>query len=256
MIKYLQHYLFIEDLDPKPVVDLLSKTFSYIQIEHLRQHEEIFERLQSRSPENTIVLLNAHIRFNSGDLRSNFLGMRFLRRELRTKWRRREAVVVYSPLSQEAFLNIPVNRILYVGPGHYYCQMINPNSIINIVEQAKPIETDDDLDEIIQGYGCLGGLIRTAKHDLRHLLSVVDSEEYPTTHYNVADQIDRLVQEIVALVPERFHQEFQIERLRKETSQLVCEIQNDGETQPKINTDRIRSILATYYNLSEQFFKV
>ena len=112
-----KHFLLIDDLDPKPIVELLSNAYPEAQIKRLRGKGAVREYLQHGSPEGTVILLNAHIRFNKGDLRSNFLGMRFLRRELRTRWQRREIVVVYSPLDPEVFKGIPINRILYAEVG-------------------------------------------------------------------------------------------------------------------------------------------
>jgi hypothetical protein len=248
------HFLIIDDSDPKPVVELLSKAYPNAETQRIREKEAIREHLQHCSYEDTLILVNAHIRFNEGDIRSNFRGMRFLRKELRTRWRRREAVIVYSPLSPEIFKGIPINRILYAEVGHYYYHIIRLKSIIDIVENAKPIKTEDQLDGIIQDYGCVASLIRTFKHGIENKLPVNVSGRYSVPHRRTLAQLERIVQDLEFLLPRRFHQAFQIKRLKEDIQKLIDEIQQGSESEFDTHATQIRSILSSYKELCDQFF--
>jgi len=253
---HFKRLLLIDDFDPKPVVILLSEIHPDIHIEQLQEKRTIREQMQLCTPEDTLILLNAHIRFEEGNLRSNFLGIRFLRRELRTEWRRREAVVIYSPIPQDAFLNIPINRILYAHSGHYYYNIIKLKSIVDIIKNAKPIESENALDEIIQRYGGLSGLVRTFKHDIENKLPVKGSGWKLAAHQRTLSELERLVLDLVTLIPQRFHQEFLIEQLKEEMQKLIVNIQKSEENELEANIAQIRSILSGYNELCDQLFRV
>ena len=256
-----QRFLIIDDLNPKPIINLLTEAYPTAQITRLRGKEGVRQSLQDRAPEETVILLNAHIRFNNIDYRSNFLGMRFLRQELRTRWRRREAVVVYSPLDPDVFLNIPINQILSTSRGHYYYQIIQIRYILDIVAGAQPIATDAELEKIIERYGGLGGLIRLFRHDLdkvvrrfRRRITEADWEAAQTEGAGMVEQIHRLIDELVTVVPRRFHAEFQTEPLKTDAHALIEGVKAQREVDFIKQTTSILKIMDTYPTLCKQCF--
>jgi hypothetical protein len=137
-----QHILVIDDLNPKPVINLLTEAHPTATITRLRRKDEVRQYLQARAPEDTVILLNAHIRFSDSDYRSNFLGMRFLRQELRSRWRRREAVLVDWYLFEP---NLPYRKE----------QPMQGGDIYERVKALKPylpqfvVTQEDDLDTVV-----------------------------------------------------------------------------------------------------------
>ena len=253
--------LIIDDLNPKPVISLLTEAYPTAQVTRLRGKEEVRQDLQDCAPEHTVLLLNAHIRFNDSDYRSNFLGMRFLRQEFRARWRRREAVVVYSSLDPEVFLNIPLNQILSTSRGHYYYQIIRLREIVDIVAGAQPIATDADLEDIIERYGGLGGLVRLFRHDLdqvvrrfRLRITEADWETVQTEGAGMVARIHHLVDELVTVVPRRFHAEFQAEQLKTDAHALIDGVKVRREVELIKHATSILDIIDTYPTLCKQRF--
>ena len=234
---------------------LLHSRYRDVGFEQFSRIEPVYDTLRSSSPESTLILLNAHLKILPRNLRCQMKGMTFLRSELRTRWQRREAVVVYSPFSLVEFYAFPHNRIMNASRGHFFFQLPDWKAMFNAIELAKPIETESDLNEIIQRYGSLTALIRTFKHDIENKLMLNSSACYSTATQRTLMQLESLVEDLENLIPERFRLSFQTEQLKKETQHLINNIQRNKKIEIEIHSTQIRSILSSYNELCNQFFK-
>jgi hypothetical protein len=248
-----RNFVIVDDLDPVPVVKLIARNYQGAQWSRVTDGEEMKSRL-SRNPGETVILLNAHVKFRRPDFRSNFIGMRFLRKELRTTWERLEPVIVYSPLPEEAFINVPTNRILCASIGHYYWQVIEPERLHQIIAQARPIPSKGKLKEIIERYGGIGNLICKFKHDMENKLPVRVSEAIKTDNIDSFEQVTCLANDLRNLIPERLHESFQSTRLVAEAGMLLDSAGRKDTADLAKHINRIQTILSSYNELCSQHF--
>jgi hypothetical protein len=206
------------------------------------------QELGAFGPENTVIFLNAHIRFNSKDFRCSLQGSWFLRYKLRTEWRRRDPVVVYSPLALDEFLEIPHNSILRAGAGHYYLPLAECKvSIRSFIQQVVPIPSAS-MDLVVSRYGTLPALIKKyAYHDL--LINEVGKD---TPDVN---RITRIVQALGKLIPEQFHESFDVEGLTYQINHLKSAGHMNDRSEFNRTLEAIRNIIKKYGPLADALFK-
>jgi hypothetical protein len=104
--------IIIDDLPAEKLLsNILAKSqYKKAHIKRVLKLDAIKQEL--KVPRDTVVLINAHVKFENSDLRCYFKGLQFLITQLRTYWERKEGVLIYSPLSQDAFLSIPIAKWL------------------------------------------------------------------------------------------------------------------------------------------------
>ncbi|MCB9503243.1 MAG: hypothetical protein H6696_15035 [Deferribacteres bacterium] len=245
----LKRILLVDDLAPNPLIELITKNYPGLEIHCLFDQDNIYSYIKGGFFDETAIIINAHIRFKESDLHSNFLGMRFLRKDLRTEWRRKEAVIVYSPLPEHFFSNIPLNCILKSRPGHYYLNLLTPDRIVYMISKIKPIKSDGELHEIIKQYGDLKGIIHILKHNIGSRLPT--NQGAKIQHANIPF-LQSEVKKLSELLDNKLHNIFQIEKLVLETEKMLEAAQQQNYLDYHCHANNVRSILSTYNELCSQ----
>jgi len=231
----LKKVLIIDDIAIEQIFRVLLNEAGYsdVQITRLCDLHEVKEYLDnSRLPKELVILVNAHVKFKTLDYRYEMKGEKFVRHYLRTMWRRKEPVIMYSPLAKDEIYSIPYCRLFKdYSQHHAYVNVCDAfHSLPELIRQVKVIP-EGNLDTIVEDYGTLPSLIRLFKHDLTNILGTCD------------DKICKMMEvcsKLKKLIPQEFHSEFKLDSL----SGICKKIQDHWNEKKKIIDEIINEYIA------------
>jgi len=134
--------IVIDDLPIKiPISNVLVKDqYKKVNIVRILKLEDIKKNMVV--PRDTVVFINAHVKFENSDLRIDFKGIDFLINQFRTYWGRKEGVIIYSSLRLDSFLSMPIVKWLIKDKPccRYHKYFRIPNELDKIPELIKEVE--------------------------------------------------------------------------------------------------------------------
>lgn len=205
--------IIVDDISIKPVIqDILGKSeFVAMEIERKSSLSELKRELdQIKHPKEGIILINSQVKLEPTDYRFQFRGARLVRYELRELWKRKEPIIIYSPLTRREFLGIIYHKVFRDCPSnHLYAHIPNDLSSLTDFMGAAEVVTTTRRERIEKFSGSLTALIRGYKSILDHALVKRDPED-----------ITRAVETLSVVIHEHLHGKFKIAELLTECENL------------------------------------
>lgn len=213
----LKHIIVVDDLKTERIVSaaLTAGQYSHAAVRTICSADQVERELRNiADPDSVLLLINALVKLKNTDLRHQLLGVRFVRRELRTEWKRLEPVIVYSPLDGDEFLRRPEHRVFTDHhESHAYLNTPTEWRFLNEYISAVSAVNNYTLENIRKNYGTLSALIDGLMHDLKSKIILGDFVS-----------IVKICQRLSNLIPEEFHSDFNIPEVLVECQRIESRI--------------------------------